>query len=183
MLKPTGVLAICIDYRELFRLGQMLDELFGEQNRLGIINWQKSYAPARTTGHVSTATEYVLVYAKDEERGQDGAAPALRGRWTRATSQPGQRPAAVEVRRRERAEARRRIRAMVYAIQSPVHGRDSSTRRRAVAGATSRSRSSSWLEEWGCEYELKDLERRGEARGADRRCRVDEEPEGQGRSS
>lgn len=31
MLKPTGVLAICIDYRELFRLGQMLDELFGEK--------------------------------------------------------------------------------------------------------------------------------------------------------
>jgi len=30
MLKPTGVFAICIDHRELFHLGQMLDELFGE---------------------------------------------------------------------------------------------------------------------------------------------------------
>jgi len=38
MLKPAGVLAICIDHRELFRLGQMLDELFGENNRIAIIN-------------------------------------------------------------------------------------------------------------------------------------------------
>ncbi len=33
MLKPSGVLAICIDHRELFHLGQMLDELFHEKNR------------------------------------------------------------------------------------------------------------------------------------------------------
>ena len=46
MLKPGGVLAICIDHRELFRLGQMLDELFGEANRLAIINWQKIYCAA-----------------------------------------------------------------------------------------------------------------------------------------
>ncbi|MEG7978764.1 MAG: hypothetical protein NY202_02445 [Mollicutes bacterium UO1] len=38
MLKMNGVLAICIDERELFRLGQMLDEIFGEKNRLAIIN-------------------------------------------------------------------------------------------------------------------------------------------------
>jgi len=38
MLKPNGVLAICIDERELFRLGMMLDEIFGENNRIAIIN-------------------------------------------------------------------------------------------------------------------------------------------------
>ena len=57
MLKPTGVLAICIDHRELFHLGQMLDELFREQNRLAIINWQKAYAPRNDNQHISTATE------------------------------------------------------------------------------------------------------------------------------
>ena len=68
MLKPSGVLAICIDHRELFRLGTMLDEIFDERNRLAIINWQKTYSPKNNVGektHVSTATEYVLVYAKD----------------------------------------------------------------------------------------------------------------------
>ena len=65
MLKPGGVLAVCIDHRELFHLGQMLDELFGEKNRLAIINWQKAYAPRNDNQHISTATEYVLVYARD----------------------------------------------------------------------------------------------------------------------
>ena len=70
MLKPHGVLAICIDHRELFRLGSMLDEIFGEQNRIAIINWQKNYSPKNNVGertHVSTATEYVLVYANNIE--------------------------------------------------------------------------------------------------------------------
>lgn len=66
MLKPQGVIAICIDDNELFHLGMMLDEVFGEENRLAIINWQKSYAPKSDSGHVSSATEYVLVYAKDK---------------------------------------------------------------------------------------------------------------------
>lgn len=66
MLKPTGVLAICIDDNELFHLGMMLDEIFGEENRIAIINWQKAYAPKNDSKHVSTATEYVLVYARDK---------------------------------------------------------------------------------------------------------------------
>ena len=70
LLKPTGVLAICIDHRELFRLGQMLDELFGEDNRLAIINWQKQAGAKSHSGGVSTATEYVLVYAKNAELAQ-----------------------------------------------------------------------------------------------------------------
>ncbi len=68
MLKSSGVLAICIDHRELFHLGQMLDEIFGESNRLAILNWQKMTAPKNHDTGVSTATEYVLVYARDLAR-------------------------------------------------------------------------------------------------------------------
>lgn len=75
MLKPGGVLAICIDHRELFHLGQMLDEIFGEQNRLAIINWQKVASPKNHDHGVSTATEHVLVYARDEERVRTGRLP------------------------------------------------------------------------------------------------------------
>jgi len=39
MLKPSGILAICIDDNELFHLGMILDEIFGEENRIAIINW------------------------------------------------------------------------------------------------------------------------------------------------
>ncbi len=68
MLKPGGVIAICIDHRELYRLGMLMDEVFREENRIGIINWQKSYSPRSANKGMSTATEYVLVYAKDSER-------------------------------------------------------------------------------------------------------------------
>lgn len=57
-MKATGVLAICMDDNELFHLGMMLDEIFDEENRIAIINWQKTYAPKNDSRHVSTATEY-----------------------------------------------------------------------------------------------------------------------------
>ena len=63
MLKPSGVLAICIDDNELFHLGMILDEIF-EGNRIGIINWQKTFSPKNDSKHLSTAAEYVLVYAR-----------------------------------------------------------------------------------------------------------------------
>jgi len=68
MLKPGGVCAVCIDEREMFRLGMLMDEVFGESNRIAIINWQKSYAAKNDSSHISTATEYVLVYAKSKEK-------------------------------------------------------------------------------------------------------------------
>lgn len=68
MLKPGGVIAICIDHRELYRLGMLMDEIFHEENRLAIINWQKSAAARPDNKHVSTSTEYVLVYGKDISR-------------------------------------------------------------------------------------------------------------------
>jgi adenine-specific DNA-methyltransferase len=74
MLKTNGVLAFCIDERELFRLGMMLDEVFGEKNRIAIINWQKLGGP-KTYTHVSPTTEYILVYAKDLEKSETNLAP------------------------------------------------------------------------------------------------------------
>jgi adenine-specific DNA-methyltransferase len=72
MLKPGGVIAICIDHRELFRLGMLMDEIFKEENRIAIINWQKAYSPKSDTGGkkggVSSATEYVLVGLRQGQR-------------------------------------------------------------------------------------------------------------------
>ncbi len=67
MLKPNGVMAICIDHNELYHLGMLMDEVFGENNRIAIINWQKTYSPKSDSEHVSISTEYVLVYAKDKK--------------------------------------------------------------------------------------------------------------------
>lgn len=72
MLKANGVLAICIDEKEFFHLGMILNEVFGEENRIGIINWQKSYAPKNDSKHLSSATEYILIYSKNKETTKTG---------------------------------------------------------------------------------------------------------------
>lgn len=163
MLKPSGVLAICIDYREMFRLGQMLDELFGQTNRLGIINWQKSYAPRGDNRHLSSATEYVLVYAKDEERARTGLLPRSEAMDARYQARDG------DLRLWKSGDASgpkaKTHQGMVFAIQSPFTGelfypptgscwRDE---QRQILG---------WLGGWGCEYVLKDL------KDEDKRARV-----------
>ena len=120
MLRPSGVLAICIDHRELFHLGQMLDELFGEENRLAIINWQKSYSPRSDKSHVSTATEYVLVYAKDEGRARTQLLPREADMDARYQARDGD----VRVWKSGDLSAGKAAKnqPMVYAIQSPFTG-------------------------------------------------------------
>ena len=137
LLKPTGVLAICIDDRELFHLGKMLDELFRPENRLAIINWEKSYAPRADNRHVSTATEYVLVYAKNEEVATTGLLPRTAEMDARYKSPDGDtrlwkadNAAGMSPDRQE----------FVYAIQSRSLG-SCCTRPTARAGALPRGRS------------------------------------------
>ena len=66
MLKPSGIIAVFIGDDELYRLGMLMDSIFGENNRLGIINWQKIYSTKRQATHLANATEYVLLYEKVE---------------------------------------------------------------------------------------------------------------------
>lgn len=119
MLKPTGVLAICIDYRELFHLGQMLDELFGEKNRLGIINWQRTYSKQNDSGHLATVTEYVLVYAMDAERAK--TALLFKNRVGDAANNPDADPLPWTDGPATASNAKAH-KSMVYGIQSPFTG-------------------------------------------------------------
>jgi adenine-specific DNA-methyltransferase len=155
MLKPGGILAICIDHRELFRLGQMLDEseLFGARNRIGIINWQKSYSPRNDNNHVSTATEYVLIYAKDIEKAKTGLLPRTashNSRYQNLDRDP-------EGPWREHTLSAPTFSAKnYYAIQSPFTGSvyyppGTSSWRHPKRNIRT------WLEEWGCEYEEREI--------------------------
>lgn len=155
MLKPTGVLAICIDSRELFHLGQMLDELFGEENRLAIINWQKSYSPRSDNRHVSTATEYVLVYAKDERLAKTGLQPRTASMDARYRSPDGD----SRVWKGENFAGPKAFthQGMVYGIQSPFTGEV----QYPPSGKCWRSPQSDvlrWLADWDVEYELRTVD-------------------------
>lgn len=155
MLKPAGVLAICIDHRELFRLGQMLDEVFGEQNRIGIINWQKSYAPRNDNKHLSTATEYVLVYAKDIDEARTGLLDrthAMDSRYRNPDNDPDGDWRASD----PTAQGSTTHPGMVYAIQNPFTGE----LQWPPEGAHWRSERKAMianLEGWGSKYEQRDI--------------------------
>lgn len=169
MLKPSGVLAICIDDNELFHLGMMLDEVFGEKNRLAILNWQKTYSPKKAN-HVASATEYVLVYAKDQALARTEHLERddqMNARFTDRDGDPAGpwRPGDLAAKdKRDRT---------IYAIQSPFTGKlhypeaefefggDVSVPTRHWSGLTKKE-FRSILEEWGSPYCEKDI---GDGRG------------------
>lgn len=157
MLKPGGVIAICIDHRELYRLGMLMDEIFREENRIGIINWQKAYSPKSDTGGkkggVSTATEYVLVYAKDGDKAKTGLldrTDEMNARYTNNDNDP-EGDWASDNPSGPGASSHKK---MVYAIQSPFTGE----LHYPPSGACWRSDKKdmkAWLQAWGSTYEEK----------------------------
>lgn len=157
MLKPDGVLAICIDHRELFRLGMVLDDMFGEQNRIAIINWQKTYSPKNNVGkrtHVSTSTEYVLVYAKSIDRAKTALLPrseAMNARYDSPDGDPDVwAPGDLTGRGAETHWGQ------VYGVQSPFTG-EIMWPSEGRCWAIERKRLKAMLEEWGCSYVNRDL--------------------------
>ena len=152
MLKPRGVVAICIDDNELFHLGMMMDEVFGEENRIGIINWQKSYSPKNDSGHLSKATEYVLIYAKDKtiaKTGLEERSESMNSRYKNPDNDPAGFWASDNPTSKDRRDKDR------YGIQSPFTG--------AIhypGGASwrvPRNKIKSLLEVWGNEYTWADI--------------------------
>lgn len=152
MLKPTGVLAVCIDDNELYHLGMMLDEIFGEENRIAIINWQKSYAPKNDSKHISTATEYVLVYAKDKFLAKTGLEDRTVG-MNKKYKNPDNDPEGNW--RNDNATVATPSPKDRYAIQSPFTGEIHYPGSRAW-GHPKKS-IWRWLEQWGSKYIEVDL--------------------------
>lgn len=65
LLKHTGVLIVSIDEHELPRLWMLLEEMYGEKNRLATLIWERSRK--NDTKYVSEGHEYILVWARDKE--------------------------------------------------------------------------------------------------------------------
>lgn len=67
LLAEDGVIFVSIDDNELFRLGMLMDRVFGEENFIANVIWQKVYSPKNTAKHFSDDHEYVVVYAKSRD--------------------------------------------------------------------------------------------------------------------
>ncbi len=67
MLRPDGVIFISIDDHEVAALRLLMDEVFGNENFIASVIWQKVYAPKSSAKHFSEDHEYVLIYARDAD--------------------------------------------------------------------------------------------------------------------
>ena len=67
LLRSDGVMFITIDDHEVAALRCICDEVFGEENCLGILIWQHSLQPKGYAGTFSVHHNYVLCYQKSED--------------------------------------------------------------------------------------------------------------------
>lgn len=65
LLKQTGVIFISIDDNEDGNLKEICDEIFGENNFLAQVVWERAYAPINLKKNFSPSHDYMLVYGRD----------------------------------------------------------------------------------------------------------------------
>lgn len=66
LLKQDGLIAISIDDNEIFNLGKLMDELFGENNRLACAPWLSEASGGKEKTGLRTGHEYILIYVKND---------------------------------------------------------------------------------------------------------------------
>lgn len=64
LLSQDGVIFISIDDYEVDNLRKIANEVFGESNFVGMIIWERAFAPKNDAKYFSTSHDYIAVYAK-----------------------------------------------------------------------------------------------------------------------
>ena len=67
LLRDDGVIFISIDDNEVTNLRKVCDEVFGEENFVASVIWEKKYSPANDAKWLSDNHDYILIYAKQKE--------------------------------------------------------------------------------------------------------------------
>jgi adenine-specific DNA-methyltransferase len=74
LVKDEGIIMVHIDYQELSYLKVLMDELFGRNNYIGQINWQRVPEGRTLLGQgesdLTKSTEYILIYSKNRIKGK-----------------------------------------------------------------------------------------------------------------
>ena len=68
LLKEDGVIFLSIDDGEQANLRKICDEVFGEDNFVGNIIWQKKYAASNDAKYLSDVHDFILCYCKNKEQ-------------------------------------------------------------------------------------------------------------------
>ena len=67
-LADDGAIFVSIDDNEVHRLRCLMDELFGEENFVANVVWQKSYTANQTAQFISDNHDHLVIYARNAER-------------------------------------------------------------------------------------------------------------------
>jgi adenine-specific DNA-methyltransferase len=71
LLADNGAIFVSIDDTEIHNLRQIMDEIFGEQNFVANIIWQKKYSPQNDAKYFSDMHDFIVVYAKHKNQGSE----------------------------------------------------------------------------------------------------------------
>ena len=86
LLSEDGSLWITIDDNECHYLKVLCDEIFGRQNFVSTVIWQKKYAPKSDSKYFSESHDFILVYAKQLDQFNLGRLPKTEKQTNRYTN-------------------------------------------------------------------------------------------------
>ena len=72
LMHPEGLLFVHIDEHELHNLLHLLDEVFGEDNRLAVLTWRGMHTVRNSARGFNKNVEFIACYARDAERYLEG---------------------------------------------------------------------------------------------------------------
>ena len=75
LLRDDGVIFISIDDNEVTNLRRLCDEVFGEENFIAQLIWERAFSPKNDARYISNSHDYVLMYAKVIENFKIGRLP------------------------------------------------------------------------------------------------------------
>ena len=67
LLRQDGAIFVSIADHEIHNLRAVMNEIFGEENFIATVIWQKVFSPKNSARHFSEDHDYIVVYAKSAE--------------------------------------------------------------------------------------------------------------------
>ncbi len=116
LLKDDGVIFISIDDNEVHNLRKMCDEIFGEENFVANVIWQKVYSPKNSAKWLSEDHDHILLYAKHRDSwapDQLPRTPEMEARYKNPDNDPRGPWKAADM------SARNRYDAGIYSVTCP----------------------------------------------------------------
>ena len=91
LLTDDGAIFVSIDDNEVHRLRFLMDEVFGEENFVATIVWEKVYSPKSSAKYFSDNHDFIIVYARGKDSFDLGLLPRTKeadARYTNSDNDP-----------------------------------------------------------------------------------------------